>query len=63
MAGGFDTGATYSIGTAFVFVFNLVIGVGALALPQGFLEAGLVRSVHFFFLFFFFFIRVETLSL
>lgn len=40
MAGGPDTGDKYSLLTGFVFVFNLVIGVGALALPQGFLAAG-----------------------
>ena len=47
MAGG-DTsaGATYSNKVGFVYIFNLVVGVGALALPSGFKEAGLVSNLN-----------------
>eukprot|EP00027_Filamoeba_sp_ATCC50430_P018942 CAMPEP_0168564300 /NCGR_PEP_ID=MMETSP0413-20121227/13167_1 /TAXON_ID=136452 /ORGANISM="Filamoeba nolandi, Strain NC-AS-23-1" /LENGTH=470 /DNA_ID=CAMNT_0008595953 /DNA_START=23 /DNA_END=1432 /DNA_ORIENTATION=- len=48
MAGG-DTsaGATYSNKVGFVYIFNLVVGVGALALPSGFKEAGLILGIIF----------------
>ncbi|KAF2075301.1 hypothetical protein CYY_003378 [Polysphondylium violaceum] len=41
MAGGAIDG-TYSKKTAFVYIFNLVVGVGAIAMPIGFAKAGLV---------------------
>jgi len=43
MAGGGDSGTTYSNFSGFVFTFNLIVGAGALALPLAFLRAGLVR--------------------
>jgi hypothetical protein len=41
MAGG-DIGGTMSKKVAFVFVFNLIVGMGALGMPQAFHEAGVV---------------------
>ena len=37
-----SAGEKYSNPVAFVYVFNLIVGVGALSLPKGFLDAGLV---------------------
>ena len=43
MAGGSaDDGAKYDVTTAAVFVFNLIVGAGALALPDAFSQAGCV---------------------
>jgi len=42
MAGG-GPGGEMSPKVAFVFVFNLIIGLGALNLPNGFSEAGIVN--------------------
>lgn len=47
MAGGPSDGSTYSKKTAFVYIFNLIVGVGALALPYGFSKAGLVLGLLF----------------
>ncbi|EGC28464.1 hypothetical protein DICPUDRAFT_160120 [Dictyostelium purpureum] len=47
MAGGVDDGSTYNKKTAFVYIFNLVVGVGALSLPYGFSRAGLVLGTLF----------------
>jgi hypothetical protein len=43
---GADTavGSSYSSPVAFIYVFNLIVGVGALNLPDGFNQAGWVRS-------------------
>jgi amino acid permease len=40
-------GDSYSPPTAFVYIFNLVVGVGALALPAGFRAAGLILGLIF----------------
>jgi amino acid permease len=47
--GGVDAGGNvkYSIRVAFVFVFNLIVGAGALALPLAFQRAGLVLGTIF----------------
>lgn len=50
---GFDAGGGQQYGTIVggVFVFNLIVGVGALSLPNGFAYAGMVRippSLPFF---------------
>lgn len=42
MAGGGPVGDPYSVRVAYIYIFNLIIGVGALALPAGFKSAGLV---------------------
>lgn len=42
MVGTTGVGETYSIRVAYVYIFNLVVGIGALALPMGFRAAGLV---------------------
>ncbi|KYQ91920.1 transmembrane protein [Tieghemostelium lacteum] len=47
MAGGVDDGTTYTKKTAFIYIFNLVVGVGALALPSGFKQAGLFLGTIF----------------
>lgn len=47
MAGGGDVGSSYSPPVAFIFVFNLIVGVGALALPYGFLAAGWVNFSNY----------------
>lgn len=50
MAGG-DTsaGEKYPTWIAYIYVFNLVVGVGALNLPSGFLQAGLVSMCELLF--------------
>jgi amino acid permease len=40
--GGVDASGSYGNFAAFAFVFNLVVGVGCLALPKAFQESGLV---------------------
>ncbi|EFA86165.1 transmembrane protein [Heterostelium album PN500] len=47
MAGGVDDGTTYTRSTAGIYIFNLVVGIGALALPYGFQQAGIVLGVLF----------------
>eukprot|EP00741_Cyanophora_paradoxa_P022705 tig00021494_g21927.t1 len=47
MAGDITIGHTYSGFTGFVFIFNLIVGVGALALPSAFRQAGVVLSTVF----------------
>jgi amino acid permease len=46
-----EVGTEYSTFAAGVFVFNLIVGVGVLALPSGFMSAGLVidliQTYHF----------------
>lgn len=37
-----DDGATYSLTMGSIYIFNLIVGAGALALPQAFSEAGWV---------------------
>ena len=37
----------YSISTAVVYMFNLIVGVGALSLPLGFHQAGIILGVIF----------------
>lgn len=37
----------YSRGTAVVYIFNLIVGVGALNLPLGFHQAGVILGVIF----------------
>lgn len=44
MAGGAAVGASYSKKIAFVYIFNLIVGVGALALPMAFHSAGMLHS-------------------
>jgi hypothetical protein len=39
-----EVGTTYNTFAAGVFIFNLIVGVGVLALPAGFLSAGLVKK-------------------
>jgi len=43
---GFDAGGGQQYGNLVggVFVFNLIVGVGALSLPNGFAYAGMVRT-------------------
>lgn len=41
MAGG-GIGSSYSKKVGFIYIFNVVIGAGALALPLAFKNAGLV---------------------
>lgn len=38
---------TYSKKTALIYTFNLIVGMGALALPLGFHEAGIILGVIF----------------
>lgn len=49
MAGGTESavGDTYTWATASVYVFNLIVGVGALTLPMAFYEAGLILATIF----------------
>jgi len=48
MAGGdTSTGEKYPTWIAYIYVFNLVVGVGALNLPSGFYQAGLVLGLIF----------------
>ena len=44
MAGG-PVVDPYSIRVAYIYIFNLIVGVGALALPLGFKSAGLVSQL------------------
>jgi hypothetical protein len=39
-------GDTYSAPVGGIYIFNLIVGVGALALPSGFYQAGLVLATH-----------------
>ena len=41
MAGGGDAGGSYSQRVALVFIFNLIVGAGALTIPAAFSKAGL----------------------
>eukprot|EP01132_Coremiostelium_polycephalum_P007607 gene7607-9356_t len=47
MGGSVDDSTKYNKKTAFVFIFNLVIGVGCLNLPFGFKDAGLILGLIF----------------
>eukprot|EP00003_Mantamonas_plastica_P003072 TRINITY_DN12490_c0_g2_i1.p1 TRINITY_DN12490_c0_g2~~TRINITY_DN12490_c0_g2_i1.p1 ORF type:complete len:147 (-),score=22.05 TRINITY_DN12490_c0_g2_i1:438-842(-) len=48
MAGSqFDDGTTYSVRYAFVYLFNLIVGVGALALPIAFERTGIILGPLF----------------
>uniref|UniRef100_A0A6B2L2M3 Amino acid transporter transmembrane domain-containing protein n=1 Tax=Arcella intermedia TaxID=1963864 RepID=A0A6B2L2M3_9EUKA len=47
MAGGDTSGSRYPVSVASIFVFNLIVGVGALALPKAFQTAGLVLGTLF----------------
>lgn len=40
MAGGAGDGRAYGAFAGFVFIFNLIVGVGGLAMPQAFSKAG-----------------------
>lgn len=42
MGGSSDDGSEYSATAGFIFVFNLIVGAGALALPLAFHNAGLI---------------------
>lgn len=42
MAGGAPTGGSYSPLTGFVFLFNLIVGAGALTIPRAFAQVGLL---------------------
>lgn len=42
-----DSGSTYSLPTGYIFVFNLIVGVGALNLPYGFSNAGITLATIF----------------
>jgi len=46
-AGVTAVGDSYSAAIGFIFVFNLVVGVGVLSLPKAFHEAGWVLSTFF----------------
>jgi amino acid permease len=48
MAGGGLSDSTYSKKIGFIYIFNVVIGAGALALPLAFKNAGLVIYVQVF---------------
>ncbi|CAB4030161.1 transmembrane 104-like, partial [Paramuricea clavata] len=39
-----DTDSQYTSLAGFVYIFNLIVGAGALALPRAFSEAGLLLS-------------------
>ncbi|XP_015234887.1 PREDICTED: transmembrane protein 104-like [Cyprinodon variegatus] len=46
MAGGItDTGEPYSAFVGLVYMFNLIVGTGALTMPRAFAEAGWVVSL------------------
>ncbi|GAM20947.1 hypothetical protein SAMD00019534_041220, partial [Acytostelium subglobosum LB1] len=47
MGGVADDGSTYNKKTAMAYIFNLVVGIGALALPAGFQQAGIVLGTLF----------------
>eukprot|EP01119_Soliformovum_irregulare_P020783 TRINITY_DN6787_c1_g1_i1.p1 TRINITY_DN6787_c1_g1~~TRINITY_DN6787_c1_g1_i1.p1 ORF type:complete len:467 (-),score=104.59 TRINITY_DN6787_c1_g1_i1:42-1442(-) len=47
MVANTDAGASYSSPIAFAYIFNLIVGVGALALPIGFSDAGLILGAIF----------------
>ncbi|EGG20844.1 pleckstrin domain-containing protein [Cavenderia fasciculata] len=47
MGGAVDPGASYSKKTAFIYIFNLVVGIGALGLPLGVRQAGIVLGTLF----------------
>jgi hypothetical protein len=51
MAGGAAAGASYGTFAGGVFIFNLVVGVGALALPRVFSAPGLILGSLFLSLF------------
>jgi len=40
-----DTGDQYSSGVGFIFIFNLIVGTGALTMPHAFQEAGWLISL------------------
>jgi hypothetical protein len=42
--GGAPDGARYSIFIGSIFVFNLIVGAGALSLPQAFAKAGTIAG-------------------
>lgn len=52
--GSAPEGASYGYPVGAIFIFNLVVGTGALALPYGWNEAGLVNGLFFTLLVFFF---------
>lgn len=45
MAAVTETGSSYSMPVAFVYVFNLIIGVGALTMPKAFANAGWLIAI------------------
>ena len=45
MAGASAVGASYSKKIAFVYIFNLIVGVGALTLPYAFHKAGTLYGI------------------
>jgi hypothetical protein len=50
MAGGVAFSGTYSPTTGFVFLFNLIVGAGALTIPHAFAQVGLVYGLLALFL-------------
>lgn len=44
---GFEAGGTYSKPTALIYIFNLIVGIGALSLPLGFHKAGIILGLIF----------------
>eukprot|EP01100_Stratorugosa_tubuloviscum_P012843 TRINITY_DN620_c0_g4_i1.p1 TRINITY_DN620_c0_g4~~TRINITY_DN620_c0_g4_i1.p1 ORF type:complete len:484 (-),score=141.89 TRINITY_DN620_c0_g4_i1:111-1562(-) len=45
MAGDTAIGSQYSTPVGYVYIFNLIVGVGALSLPLGFKEAGIIAGL------------------
>ncbi|VDM74293.1 unnamed protein product [Strongylus vulgaris] len=45
MAGTVETATTYSSWMGLLYVFNLIVGTGALALPRAFQQAGYILSI------------------
>eukprot|EP00039_Didymoeca_costata_P028975 m.22761 g.22761 ORF g.22761 m.22761 type:complete len:512 (-) comp7434_c0_seq1:72-1607(-) len=48
--GGADDGGSYSLVTGSVYVFNLIVGAGALALPDAFSQAGYIGGTVLLFI-------------
>jgi len=57
-----DTGAHYSPTTAFIYIFNLIVGVGALSLPAGFQATGWILGLVFLAVVGFFFLHDNYLG-
>lgn len=45
MVGATDPGQSYGNAAGFVFVFNLVVGVGGLTMPLAFADTGLILGI------------------